>query len=87
MRKIEEHEGEKYLIVDNCMVDKSLDKIKEIIGIEKFDDTKIWINTNDKLSDNIILTLHKVVILLTEVIKEGDRFYPQVFLDHALYDE
>ena len=65
MRKIEEHEGKEYLMVDNYMVDKSLDKIKEKIGIEKFDDTKIWINTDNKLSDNITLTLHKVVTLLT----------------------
>ena len=42
MGKIEEHEGKKYLIIDDdCMLDKVLDKIKEIIGIEKFDDTKL----------------------------------------------
>ena len=40
--KIEEHEGKKYLIIDDyCMLDKVLNKIKEIIGIEKFDDTKL----------------------------------------------
>ena len=32
---------------------KVLDKIKEIIDIEKLDDTKILINTNDKFSDDI----------------------------------
>ena len=37
MGKIEEHEGKKYLIVDNYMLDKALDKIKEIKGNEKFD--------------------------------------------------
>ena len=31
------------------MLDKGLDKIKEILGFEKFDDTKIFINTDDKL--------------------------------------
>ena len=32
---IEEHEEKKkYLVVDNFMLDKVLDKIKEIIGIE-----------------------------------------------------
>ena len=42
MGKIEEYEGKKYLIIDDdCMLDKVLDKIKEIIGIEKFDDTKL----------------------------------------------
>ena len=34
--KIEEPEGRKYLMVDDFMLDKVLDKIKEIIGIEKF---------------------------------------------------
>ena len=34
---------------------KLLDKIKEIIGIEKFEDSKIWINTDNKLSDEVIL--------------------------------
>ena len=30
----------KYFMVDDYMLDKALDRIKEIIGIEKFDDTK-----------------------------------------------
>lgn len=45
------------------MVDKLLDNIKEIIAIEKFDETKILINMDDHLSDQI--TLKRVVILLT----------------------
>lgn len=45
------------------MVDKLLDNIKEIIAIEKFDETKILINMDDQLSDQI--TLKRVVILLT----------------------
>lgn len=63
MGRIEEYEWKKYLIVNNDMVDKALCKIKEIIGTEKFDDTKILINADDKLSDEI-----RVVILLTCVI-------------------
>ena len=65
MQKIEEHDRKKYFMVDNYMVDTSLDKINEITGIEIFDDNRIWINIDDKLSDSIILTLHKFVILLT----------------------
>ena len=37
------------------LCDKVFDKIKEIIGIEKLDYTKILINTDDKLSDEITL--------------------------------
>ena len=49
MGKIKEHEGKKYFIVDDYMLGRVLDKIKEIIGIAKFDDTKILIDTDDKL--------------------------------------
>ena len=61
------------------MVDKVLDNIKEIIGIEKFDNTKILINMDGQLSDQI--TLKRVVILLTWywrdiVMKDGDKPFP-----------
>ena len=51
---------EKYLIVDDFMLEKLLDKIKEIIFIRKFDDIKILIDTDDKLiadikDDNIFI--------------------------------
>ena len=67
MGKIEEHEGKKYFIVDDYMIDKILDKIKEIIGVEKFNDTNILINTAYKLSTNI--TLENVLILMTCAVK------------------
>ena len=50
------------------MLDKILDNIKEIIAIEKFDDAKILINTDDKLPYDI--TFKNVVILMTCIIKE-----------------
>ena len=48
------------------MLNKLLDKVKEIIGIEQFDNTNILINTDDKLSDDI--TFKKVVILMTSYV-------------------
>ena len=57
-----------------------LDKIKMIIGIEKFDDTKILMGV-DKLSDDITL---KYVKVLTCVMKDGDKIYLQIFLEEAL---
>ena len=45
------------------LLDKVSDNIIEIIGIEKFDDTKILLNTDDKLPDDI--TLRNAVILMT----------------------
>ena len=62
-----------YLIVDDYTVDTVLDKIKEIIDIEKFDYSKILIYTDYKFRDDI--TLKKDVILLTCVIKYGNEFY------------
>ena len=45
MGNIEEREGKQFLMVDDYMLDKVLDKIKMILGIEKFDNTKILIKT------------------------------------------
>ena len=49
MRKIKELEGKKYLWVNDNILNKKLDKIKETIAIEKFDDSKFLFDTNDKL--------------------------------------
>ena len=77
MRKVKEHEGKKYLMAHEYVLDKVLDNIKEIIGIEKFDDTKILMNTEDKLTNDI--TFKNVVILVTCVIKGDDKFHLQLF--------
>ena len=58
---------------------KVLGKIKGI-GIEKLDDTKILIDTDDKLPDDI--TFKNAFI-----IKDCDKFYPQLFSEEALFDE
>ena len=57
-------------MVDYYMRDKVSDKIKEIIGIEKFNYTKIMMNTDDKLPD---ITLKNVVILVACYIKDDDK--------------
>ena len=64
-------------MIDDYMVHKVLDKTKEIIGIKKFDDTKILINTDGKLSHDI--TLKRVVILLTVLIKMVINFIHSFF--------
>ena len=40
-------------MVDDYMLERVLDKITEIIGIENFDNTKILIDTNDQLPQDI----------------------------------
>ena len=64
------------------MLDNVLDKIKELTGIEKFDDTKILIDKDDKLPDDI--NFKNVVILITCVMRYDSKFYPQIFLKEAL---
>ena len=61
-------------MADDYIIDKVLEKVEEIIGIEKLDDTKILIDTDDKLPDDI--NLKNVVILMTCVIKRDGKFYP-----------
>ena len=82
--KIEEHEEKKYLMVDDCMLNKVLDKIKKIVGIEKFDNTNILIGTDDKLPDDI--TFRNVVTLMAFNIKDDSNFSPQLFLEEALLE-
>ena len=69
-------------MLNNTTLNKVSDKIKMIIGIEKFDDTKILIDTYDKLSNDIILK--NAVIFITGIINNGDKFYQQIFLEKAL---
>ena len=64
-------------MADHSMIDIVLEKIKKIIDIEKFDDAKILIDTNDKLPDDI--TLKNIAIIITCVIKDDDKFHLLVF--------
>ena len=41
------------------------------------------IDTDDKLPDDI--TLKNVVILMTCIIKNYGKFYPQIFLEEAFF--
>ena len=66
------------------IIHKVLEKIKRI-GIEILDNIKVLMDTDDKLLDDI--TWKNAVILVTCVIKDGNKFYPQLFLEEALYDE
>ena len=105
MKRIEEHEKTNiwwlfsdYLMVNDYKLDKSLDKTKITISIEKFDDTKILINTDNKVPDYItlrnvvilitcIITLKNVVILITCNIKHDGEIYLRIFLEEAFYTE
>ena len=72
-------------MVNDYILDKVLDKIKETIDNVKFDDTKILIDRDEKFQDYI--NLKNIVILITCIIKNDSKFYPQIILEEALYNE
>ena len=74
---------EKYLMFNDYILDKVLGKTEEMIGTEKFDNTNIFIDANDKLWNDIILKY--IVILITCVITDDNKFYLQLFLEEALF--
>ena len=59
-------------------------------GGEKFeygkDFKKIRFESNDDLPMNKPITLHLLAIIIRCVFSEGGKFYPQLFLDDALYE-
>ena len=98
---IEEINENKYLIFDSIDENKELlkkyndvfngirNKIKKISGDEcdyEKDYTKIKFNSDDDLSLNKALKFHKFTITIRSVFEEDGKFYPQVFLDDALYE-
>ena len=72
------------MLIDGYVLDKVLLKIKEIVGTEKFHDTIILIDTDDKPPHDV--TLKNVVVLITYVIKDGEKLYQQLFLAEEFYD-
>ena len=72
-------------MVKNYVQDRVSGRIKEIIGIEEFDNTKTLVNIDDKLPDDI--TFKYAALLVACVIKDDGKFYPPLFLEKALYDE
>ena len=55
MGKVKEHVGKKYLMINDYVLDKVLDKINETKGTEKLDNLKILSDVDDLLPDQITL--------------------------------
>ena len=71
-------------MVHDYTVDKTLDKIKRI-RIEKRDNIKAFIDTDDKLIANV--TSKTAVKIMACVVKYCNKYYPQLLLEEALYDK
>ena len=59
---IDNYQGKNYLMVHDYIRDKVLERIKEIIGIETFDDTKLLIDTYDKYPDDIAFKNNLILV-------------------------
>ena len=59
---IEDYQGKNYLMVHDYIRDKVLERIKEIIGIETFDDTKLLIDTYDKYPDDVAFKYNLILV-------------------------
>ena len=98
---VEETSGNKYLIFDSVSENKEVlkkyleiwdgikNKIKAINGDEcdyGKDYMKIKFNSDDDLPLNKLLKFHNITIIIRSVFSEYGKFYPQLFLDDALYE-
>ena len=98
---IEEKEVNKYFIFDSTDENKELlkkyndvfngirNKIKKISGDEcdyEKDYMKIKFNSDDNLPLNKPLKFHLMTITIRSVFEEDGKLFPQVFLDHTLYE-
>ena len=91
-RHFKEKNNEKYLILD------SRDKYEEVLsGIRseiktlkklfyKKSHAKIGINTDDDLPLNKPLKFPTLTIIIRYVFQEGEKLYPQIYLDECLYE-
>ena len=64
-------------------------KIEENMGdIMQYDKDYMKINfvSNDNLPTDNIVNMHQVKIIIRSVFAQNGKFYPQLFLDDALYE-
>ena len=47
---------------------------------------KIKFERNDYLPTDKIANIHQIIIIIRSVFAQNDKFYPQLFLDDALYE-
>ena len=100
--QFEEKNGNKYLVLDDVDENKEVSKkyeevwegikkeIKTINGDKKIesgkDYMKIKFKSNNDLPLNKPVKLGLLTIIIRSVICEDGKFYPQLFLDDALYE-
>ena len=63
-------------------------KIENTGGIVQYDKDymKIKFESNDNFPTDNIINIHQVTIIIRSVFAQNGKFYPQLFLDDALYE-
>ena len=93
--RFKEKNDEKHLILDlTGKYEKVLSRIRSEIktlneGKELFykkNYAKIGINTDDNLPLNKPLKFPTLTIIIRCVLQEGEKLYPQIYLDECLYE-
>ena len=90
-----EENGEKYLILDSTdKYDEAFSGIiseiktinggKELFYEKNYD--KIEVNTDDDIPLNKALKFSMLTIIIRCVFQEGEKLYPQIYLDECLYE-
>ena len=62
--------------------------MKNIGGIVQYDKNymRIKFESNDNLPTDNIINMHQVTIIIRSVFAQNGKFYPQLFLNDALYE-
>ena len=47
---------------------------------------KIKFKSNDNLSTDNVINMHQVTTIIRSIFTQNGKFYPQLFLDDALYE-
>ena len=90
-----EKNEEKYLILDSTdkqeiVLSGIRSEIKTLIGgknlFYKKNYAKIGINTDDNLPLNKPLKFPTLTIIIRCLLQEGEKLYPQIYLDECLYE-
>ena len=90
-----EKHGEKYLIIDSTEKYREVwwginSKIKTLNGRKELFSEKsyarIRINANDDLPLNKQLKFPTLTIIIRCVLQNGEKLYPQIYLDECLYE-
>ena len=91
---LKEKNGEKYLILDSkekyeevfSGIKKKIETInsgKELIYEKNY--ARIGVNTDDDVPLNKPLKFPTLTIIIRCVFQEGEKLYPQIYLDECLY--